>query len=506
MKILNRTITLPRLIHFVKRKTRSFTQYTITITKQFFLNYLIYKIITINIRKKTLKERSLGISTNKKFLLKPDGMPFFWLGDTAWELFHKLNREDAQLYLKNRANKGFTIIQAVVLAELGGLSVPNAYGHLPLINNNPSDPNPDYFKHVDFIVDEAEKAGLFIGMLPTWGDKVTNKNGGEQVIFNRENAYTFGLFLGNRYKEKPIVWILGGDRNVYTKHENEVWTAMAKGLRNGDNGRHLISYHPQGGTTSYGILGNEATLDFNMYQSGHNQCFNPVYQFAAFLYRAKPRKPFIDAEPAYEDIPVSFWEYYNWQNPDKSKTPKLNVNNTISDRSFFAKGFFTDYDIRIHAYWNFLSGACGYSYGANAIWQMFEKNGSYAIPCLTDWREAMELPGAKSLAHFRKIFELYPFEQLKPCQKIIANANSNDDYHIRTAKAADDSYILTYLSVGQSVTLKLRKHIYQAQWYNPRTGNSSPLLGTYTGKQTFTPLTSGINNDWLLILVKQKNN
>ena len=47
--------------------------------------------------------------------LEYDGEPFFYLGDTAWELFHRLNREEADRYLKNRADKGYTVIQAVAL-------------------------------------------------------------------------------------------------------------------------------------------------------------------------------------------------------------------------------------------------------------------------------------------------------------------------------------------------------------------------------------------------------
>lgn len=33
--------------------------------------------------------------------------PFFWIADTNWELFHKLNRTDVDLYLADRA--GFTV-------------------------------------------------------------------------------------------------------------------------------------------------------------------------------------------------------------------------------------------------------------------------------------------------------------------------------------------------------------------------------------------------------------
>ena len=188
----------------------------------------------------------LKVSSDNRYLETSVGRPFFWLGDTAWELFHKLNREDAAFYLKNRADKGFTVIQAVILAELDGLKTPNAYGEIPLIDLDPERPNEKYFEHVDFIVNEAARLGLTIGMLPTWGDKVTPAHGGGPVIFNRENARSFGEFLGRRYRDKPIVWILGGDRDVANDEEKLVWRAMAEGLKKGDEGRHLISYHPRG--------------------------------------------------------------------------------------------------------------------------------------------------------------------------------------------------------------------------------------------------------------------
>ena len=75
-----------------------------------------------------LADAQLRVSENRRFLQTDDGKPFFWLGDTAWELFHRLTREEAEMYLKNRAEKGFTVIQAVALAELDGLHDPNPYG------------------------------------------------------------------------------------------------------------------------------------------------------------------------------------------------------------------------------------------------------------------------------------------------------------------------------------------------------------------------------------------
>src|SRR5579872_6905671 len=106
---------------------------------------------------------SLHVSANRRFLVQADGSPFFYLGDTAWELFHRLNREEADFYLRDRASKGFTVIQAVALAEHDGLTEPNPYGHLPLRDNDPTQPNDAYFQHVDAIVEKAQALGLTIG-------------------------------------------------------------------------------------------------------------------------------------------------------------------------------------------------------------------------------------------------------------------------------------------------------------------------------------------------------
>src|SRR5688572_25631838 len=121
----------------------------------------------------------LVVSKDHRYLVSEQGRPFFWLADTGWELFHKLTKEDVTLYFNTRAKQGFTIIQAVGLAELNGLRTPNAYGQLPLINEDPRTPNDLYFKHVEWVIDEADKNGLYIALLPTWGDKVFKNTWGE---------------------------------------------------------------------------------------------------------------------------------------------------------------------------------------------------------------------------------------------------------------------------------------------------------------------------------------
>ena len=218
----------------------------------------------------------LMLSENKRYLQTEYGKPFFWLADTAWELFHRLNREEAVQYLDQRASHGFNVIQAVALAELEGLKAPNPYGHLPLIDNDPMQPaikdgpNNDYWDHVDFIVAEANKRGIYIGFLPTWGDKWNKKWGEGPEIFTAENASWYGEWLGKRYQNAGLVWILGGDRPIESDLHKEIIRAFARGVRQGDLGKHLITFHPTGGASSSQHFHHDNWLDFNMRQNGHS--------------------------------------------------------------------------------------------------------------------------------------------------------------------------------------------------------------------------------------------
>ena len=160
------------------------------------------------------------LTVRGRYLAWEDGEPFFYLGDTAWEIFHRLNREEAAWYMAQRARQGFTAVQGVALAEMEGLTVPNAYGRLPLLLTDgvPDPAKPDtqagysYWDHVDYIVEEAGRNGIFIALLPTWGDKYNLRWGKGPEIFTKENAYLYGKWIADRYRDREnIIWMLGGD-------------------------------------------------------------------------------------------------------------------------------------------------------------------------------------------------------------------------------------------------------------------------------------------------------
>jgi len=425
-------------------------------------------------------EQFIRVSENHRYLVKSDGTPFFYLGDTAWELFHRLTREQADLYLENRANKGFTVIQAVVLAERDGLIEPNPYAHLPLKDKDPMQPVEAYFEHVDYIVNKAAELGLVIGMLPTWGSYWSDNNP-KRKIFNEANARWFGKYIGNRYKHKPIIWILGGDHNIHTDAERRIVAAMAQGLKAGDDGTHLMTFHPRGPGFSSDYFHNADWLDFNMYQSSHGAHDHDNGLFAEHDYALTPVKPTLDGEPRYETIMAGFYFYGN------------NPNDRIDD-----------YDVRQAAYWSILAGACGHTYGHNSIWQMYKLGDDGVLWAAIPWNVALDHPGAFQMGVLRKLFEARPFYKLVPNQAMIKDGTTTGGGKIRAAVADDGSFAIIYSPRGEQFTVD--KSVVKAIrtneiWFDPRYGIASIIHSPDTaGIQTYTPPTSGRGNDWILII------
>src|SRR5688572_14026857 len=112
----------------------------------------------------------ITIGQDGRSLVTETGDPFFWLGDTAWEMFARLTQEEVEQYLENRRLKGFNVIQVVILTE-HNMNVPNAYDDVALVDNDPLKPNEEYFAFVDWMIAKAAEKGLYVGLLPTWGDK-----------------------------------------------------------------------------------------------------------------------------------------------------------------------------------------------------------------------------------------------------------------------------------------------------------------------------------------------
>lgn len=432
-----------------------------------------------------LKHGKLRVSENKRFLQFEDGTPFFYLGDTGWELFHRLNKAETEKYLENRRSKGYTVIQAVILAELDGLNTPNAEGNKPLIDNDPLKPNEAYFQHVDWVIKKAAEKGIFIGVLPTWGDKWNKKWGVGPVIFNPENAEAYGKFLGERYKNYTnIIWILGGDRPIEGEEQANIIRGMAKGLKLGDGGSHLISLHPQGGQGSSQIFHKEEWLDFNMRQNGHSISYTDRYFQTLVDYNLQPVKPVLDAEPVYEDHPINF-------NAEEN-------------------GHSVAADVRRPLYWDLFSGACGHTYGHHSVWQMWAPERQPINRPLMPWYEAIDQPGAGQMMYGRLLIESRPFFTRIPDDSVIVPESVKTSipgagrYRFVATRDLEGTYAMVYAPIGRKFSVRMEvikgKDVV-AWWFNPRNGNAIKI-GNFsnTGTRSFISPDPGEDLDWILVL------
>mgnify|MGYP001322677332 CR=1 FL=1 len=250
----------------------------------------------------------LRVSENRKYLMEGEE-PFFWLGDTAWLMLQKLDEESMYTYLRNRKEKGYNVIQTVLVHTLPGVS-ESGCSLAPGIKNVTE---PAYWEFVEKALDMAKEMGLYLGLLPAWGSLV--KDG----VLNEENIGRYAEFLGSRFEKYPnIIWILGGD--VRRDAGAAVFREEAEILKK-HNPERLVTYHPFGRTSSSLWFHEEKWLDFNMYQSGHrrydqaslgewddNAGKETFFGEDSWKYVERDHgydtmKPTLDGEPSYEGIP-----------------------------------------------------------------------------------------------------------------------------------------------------------------------------------------------------------
>ena len=434
--------------------------------------------------------KNLRISDDRRRIVTEDGGRFYLIGDTAWELFHALSAEEAELYLTTRAAQGFNFIQAVVLSELNGLEKPNFYGRRPLKRNenggfDPTLPDTDgentYFDHMERILSRAEELGLYMGILPAWGDKWNKLWGEGPEIFTPENAYVYTKWLAERLSyHSNIVWILGGDRPLEKEEHYEIIDAMAKGVRDGDGGKFLITLHPCGARSSSEFVHERDWLDFNMLQSGHGRPTTPGYEMLARDYAKTPVRPTMDGEQVYEDHPINF-------NP--------------------ANGYYDDTDVRVTMWRNLLSGSCGNTYGHHSIWCICREPGTYFTMY---WEDALHRPAAEQMRVFRDFLETHDLTSFVPAENIVKN-NAHDANCIAAMVSASERTVILAVPNGCPFELDRETLPFDADFtamritlLEPKTGEISNRAAIdENGRITFRRRAAGRGED-VIVLLKQE--
>ena len=414
----------------------------------------------------------LTVSANHRYLVHENGTPFFWLGNTAWLMPERLNRDEVEYYLNHEREQGYNVEQIQVLNAIPTFNIygqvannenfdfddfvsksPNSKSSNSKSSNSKSSNSKssnskslyDYWDHLDYIVDMAASNGIYIAMDCIWGSLIEK--------MSPENATKYGRFLGERYGKKPnIIWMIGGD--IMGDKGMASWDALARAIRKADP-NHLMTFHPRGRTTSAWWYNDREWLDFNMFQSGHRRygqrngdgdytihdnTEEDNWRYVAMSWGEPSeqiegrevkgsQKPVIDGEPSYEDIPQGLHDFSQprWQ----------------------------DYDVRRYAYWAVFAGCFGHTYGHNSIMQFMRPGVLASFGAEKAWWEAMRAPGYQQMKYLKWLMLALPFTEGQADQSVISSQNGERYDRIVALRGPD--FLLLYNYSGRPMQVDLTK-------------------------------------------------
>ncbi len=422
----------------------------------------------------------LQVGSDGHSLVRADGQPFFWLGDTAWKLISELTREEVDEYLETRRAQKFTVLQAILLSY-SGHHVPNRYGEKPFVSVSPEEvvPNEAYFCHADWVIQRAAEKGFHVLLFPSWRYywREMPKDTTYKPILTAASARRYAEFVGRRYRDHAnVLWGLGGDMLPNNEREAAIIAAFSAGIR-AAGATQLMTYHPSGIRTSAAHFHAEPWLAFNMSQSAHSLDF-PVWNLVGSDWHRTPVKPAIDGEPLYEDIQRPLFNA-------KPDTPRA-----------------TAYEVRRIIYAGVFSGGFGATYGANGVFQFHSGGEAKYEPRV--WREALQFPGARQMQHLRVLMESRPLLDRVPDQGLLSTSDLTGSERITATRARDGGFAMVYAAGGKPFGVRLDRLSGEkivAHWFDPRTGAVTPA-GEHAViyHKMFRPPAGGAENDWVLLL------
>ena len=429
----------------------------------------------------------LRVMDNKQYFANGT-KPFFMLGDTAWTLFQKLTKDESYTYLKNRKEKGFTTI-AAVFVNFQSRSPKSYFGDVAEydITEFLKPSHDEYWKHIESVVAMAEELGLYMALLPVWGNVVKDGK------LNEQNAEAYTNFLIEKFARFPnICWVLGGD--IRGDANFGVWDKMGALFKAKDSAR-LVSYHPFGRTCSSYWFQDCEWLDFHMFQSGHRRSdqrqlnawdeavfAEPWFGEESYRYVQEnlnklPKRPILDGEPSYEMIPQGL------HNPSEP--------------------YWQAHHVRRYAYWSVLSGAAGHIYGHNAIIQFFGTGSDPVYGALETWDLSIHDVGSSHMQIMKNLLEEIDFANSKPMQNVVF---AKSDFN---AAFGNKRHVLIYSYSGKPFSVNAvageTEGEFEGYWIDPCSGVRSYLGNVkLDGKPVeFSPPNKKTDfNDWLLHLAR----
>jgi uncharacterized protein YjdB len=408
----------------------------------------------------------LRVGPTSRYLVDQTGKPFLMVGDAGWSMIAQLSDQDADSYLASRQQNGFDLVLVNLLEHKFATHAPaDIYNIRPFTGANFTTPNPDYFAHADYLIQDAAQKGMVVLLDPAYVGYGCGSEGwaAELKAATDADLTAWGQFLGARYAGYDnIIWVIGADANPTSCGVKTRLQALVNGIQQFDT-RHLFTAHNQPESMAITPWAGATWLNVNNVYSYSTSLYNRDQT----AYRVTPTLPFFVIETAYE-------------NDDNHPSAQA---------------------LRAQMYWTVLSGGFGQVYGNCPLWYFSAAPGS-SFCGVGAWQNQLNSAGTINLKYAQKLFTERPWYLLVPDQAhaaLTAGYGSGSTY-ATAAAASDGSTLIAYLPSSRTVTVNGRSlgSSMTAWWYSPATGTST-MIGTYSTStnRSFTPPRSG---DWVLVV------
>jgi hypothetical protein len=379
-------------------------------------------------------------------------------GDSPWSIEVQLTHAQIDTYLDDRVAKGFNAILFQPMEHLFSSQTPpwkNAQsGAVPFASttsNSLSWGNPveDYWRTVDYVVNGARARGIICFITPAYlgfggGAGAPADQGWMGAVTNAAAAdlRAYGAFLGNRYNQGNIVWVMGGDYAGTTAERDKQWN-VALGIRQ-VRAADLITGHP--------MRSDEEAYPFWSGYTGFN--LNTIYTngieyvAAARAYGRPGAMPFVLIEGRYE-----------------------------------GDGVGTPASLRRQAYASILSGACGHFFGAYPIWGFGEPVANGGAGAASALASSLSSTATTEMAHVPKLFLSYEWWKLVPRidASLVTSTLGSGTSRICPALAGDGSFAMIWVPAAGTVTVNmsaLSASGIRARYFEPANGGFAAVAGS----------------------------
>jgi len=430
-------------------------------------------IFSISIGFSQPKSPFLQTSINGRYLQWSADKPFFINACTAWSLGYAYTDQEVKDFLDKCVESKFNTIQmSAVFAEIEKTMVDSAFQNQDLLQ-----PNPKFWKRVDWVVKQATDKGLVVMINPIWKRSLN-----EMIKANGpEKCRKFGNWFANRFKDNPLViYFIGG--NEVPEPVRTALDEIGKGIQEVYGGKAIVAYHSEADQSS-----KEAYPDASWVTLNWTYSYSPSYR------KQYPYSENYDNWKAFSKTPIQFGEGYS-DFGDVKKYDENGINERWGNRLV----------LRRQAWWNFLSGGMGNSYGAEGI--------CYKNRDGQNWEYCTEYGSFKDMGIMKQFIDKIKWWKLQPDmehQVLVGGFGTfmTDDYAV-CAISENGVQAVIYSPVKQTFELKLPdfgQHC-RLRWYDPSNGKYLAIDMRFPKKKkksvllTTPPVNHCGESDWVLVI------